>query len=115
MATNDFHEERLAKQIRELAAKFLELESNRQSLITVTSVKLLDRNKRATVYFTVLPDSKTDAALDFAKRKRSEFREYVKKNSQIGLVPFFDFDIDLGEKNRQRIDELSNQDDKAGE
>jgi ribosome-binding factor A len=107
-----YHNEKLAEQLRELAAKFIHRESNRSSLITVTSVRLSDRNKRATICVTAFPESKEDAAIDFIKRKRSEFREFVKDNSQIGLIPFFDFEVDLGEKNRQRIDELLNQDKK---
>ena len=46
--------------------------------------------------------------LAFAKRKRSEFREYLKKHSALQRLPTVDFEIDYGEKNRQRIDEISN-------
>jgi len=107
-----YHDERLAEQIRELAAEFIQRESNGRSLITVTSVRTFDENKNATVYFTVFPNDREADALDFLKRKRHDFKQYVKEKAPLGRVPFFDFEIDLGEKNRQRIEELSREDEK---
>lgn len=95
--------------IRELAAAFLQHESNGSSLITVTRVSLTDRLTKAIILISVLPEDKQDEALDFVRRKRAEFKEYVKKHAKIGRIPLFDFAIDFGEKNRQRIDELSNE------
>jgi ribosome-binding factor A len=103
------HEERLREHIRDLAARFLSLNGNGSSLITVTNVELTNRAKNATIFFTVFPDSFEKTALEFAKRKRSEFKEFVKENSEIGRIPLFDFEIDSGEKNRQRIDSLLNE------
>ena len=101
-------DEKMMGQIKELAARFFSMESNRTSLVTVTSVALADNGKEATVFFTVFPEDKEDAVLDFAKRKRSEFKHFIKEESRLGRIPFVDFEIDKGEKNRQRIDELSN-------
>lgn len=101
-------DEKMTEEIRHVSARFFSLESNRTSLVTVTSVHLADNGKEATVFFTVFPEDKEDAVLDFAKRKRSEFKHFVKQESRLGRIPFFDFAIDKGEKNRQRIDELSN-------
>ena len=106
-----YRQEKIIEQIHHLSADFLERESNRGSLITVTSVILSDDAKEATIYVTVLPDSKEKAALDFLKRRRSDFKEYFKKHSAIGRIPFFDFQIDLGQKNAIRIDELSKESD----
>ncbi len=103
----DAKEEKIKDHIKELAAQFLQRESNHLSLITVTAASMSKDGKSTMIFFTVLPDTKERAALDFAKRKRSEFREYVKANSRMQRIPFFDFAIDEGEKNRQRIDELS--------
>jgi ribosome-binding factor A len=100
---------RIKDEIHRLAAEFLQRESNYLSLITVTDISLSNKGTHVTIFFTVLPIEKEKAALDFIKRKRGEFRSYVMEKSRIGRVPFFDFEIDGGEKNRQRIDELSNE------
>ena len=84
----------------------MEKENNRTSLITVTSASVSRDFKKATVFITVLPDSKEKAALLFVKRKRSELRDYLKKFLKTRNAPFVDIEIDYGEKNRQRIDEL---------
>ncbi len=98
--------EKVANQIKELAAQFLGRENNRTSLITVIHASCSPDLKRATIFITVLPPEKEAAALGFVKRKRKELREFLKKNMPIKIIPFLDVAIDQGEKNRQRIDEL---------
>lgn len=100
-------DEKLKELIRETAAEFLQRESNYTSLITVTSVSVSDRGRRATIFITVLPEDKEEGALGLAKRKRGEFREFFSEKARVRALPFFDFAIDKGEKNRQHIDEIS--------
>src|ERR1035437_708897 len=97
---------RLKDIVQTLASQFIQLESNGTSLVTVTDVHIGDSGKQAVIFFTVLPKDKEKAALDFLKRQRSAFREYAMEKSRIGRIPFFDFEIDSGEKNRQKIDEI---------
>ena len=106
MSTRD---ERLKEILHDLGARFLILNGNASSLLTVTRVELTRDGKCATIFFTVFPDSFEKTALEFAKRKRSEFKEFVKENSKLGRIPQLDFEIDSGEKNRQKIDSLLNQ------
>jgi ribosome-binding factor A len=103
MSTRD---DRIREILRDLGARFLLLNSNGSSLITVTNVELTNRAKNATIFFTVFPTEFEKTALEFAKRKRSEFKEFVMEHSKLGRVPQLDFDIDTGEKNRQKIDDL---------
>ena len=98
--------EKVAELIKELAARFLERESNKTSLVTITGATCSPDLKRGTIFLTVLPDSKEEEVLEFAKRKRSEFRSFLKKSVDMKVIPFIDFEIDRGEKHRQRIDEL---------
>ena len=118
--------EKIKDLLQDLGARFLLLNGNGKSLLTVTNVELTSDGKRATIFFTVFPAKPTETgrpiqtgseyrdtfektALEFTKRKRSEFKEFVKENSQLGRIPLLDFEIDSGEKNRQRIDDLFNQ------
>lgn len=99
-------DEKLKDLIKEVAAKFLNIESNRVSMVTVTNALISKDGKYATIFFTVYPNEKEKAALDFAKRKRAEFRIFAKKNIRVGKIPFFNFEIDSGEKHRQKIDSI---------
>lgn len=98
--------EKVANLIKEKTAEFLGRENNGTSLITVTSATASPDLKRATVFITVLPENKEKTALLFAKRKRSEIREFLKKHLMTKMIPFIEIEIDRGEKNRQKIDEL---------
>ena len=99
--------EKLKEFIRIIAAEFIQRESNGTSLITITNVSLSDNGGQSTIYFTVLPADKEKAALDFLKRMRGEFRTHLMEKARMRRIPFFDFEIDFGEKNRQKIDEIS--------
>src|SRR5882724_6256866 len=100
-------DEKLKDLIKKVAAEFMQRESNYTSIITITDVAVSDRGQRAIIFFTVLPDSKEKGALGFAKRSRAEFREFFASKARMRALPFFDFEIDMGEKNRQHIDEIS--------
>jgi ribosome-binding factor A len=103
----DLKREKTTEIIRHLAAEFILREATPASLITVTRVALSDSAKVANIYFTTLPDSEQDTALKFLVRKAPEFKEYARDNSRIGILPELRFQIDYGERNRQRLDEIS--------
>lgn len=105
----DFRHEKVEGLIQKLAGEFIERESNRNSLITVTRVYIPSDLKRANILVTVLPEGQEENALNFLKRSRGEFKEYFKKHAKIGRIPFFDFELDKGEKLAQRIRELSDE------
>jgi ribosome-binding factor A len=101
--------EKKAEILHDLGARFLCLNENGSSLITVTRVNLTRDGKCATILFTVFPETFEKTALEFAKRKKGELIEFIKENSRLGRIPQIDFAIDSGEKNRQKIDVLLNQ------
>lgn len=99
--------DRMTSLIGRLAAEFFLLESGKQSLITVTQTTVSDDLKYATIFFTALPSDKEEEALALARRRASDIRRFVEEHARMGKVPFLNFAIDKGEKNRQRIEELS--------
>jgi ribosome-binding factor A len=101
------HSEQVNELIAHYAAQFLARESNHESLITVTRSSLSSDLKNVTVYLSVLPESHAEKALAFTKRSRSDFRDYLKEKTRLHPIPTVDFELDLGEKNRQRVDELT--------
>lgn len=91
----------------QLAGQFLAREASPQSLITITRAEMGPDMKVITFYISVFPPTAEKGALDFCKRERSAFREYVKEKSALNFPPTMDFELDFGEKNRQRIDDLT--------
>ena len=101
-------DDRMRGLLRNLAAEFLNRQSNRASLITVTDVNLTKDGRSAIILISVFPEDKAKGALDFVKRKRKDLREFIKTHGKLKRIPRFDFDIDYSEKNRQHIDKLLN-------
>lgn len=98
---------KLKEILRELAAEFFSRESNRQSLITITDVDVYAHGSRARILMTVLPTDQEQTAVAFAQRQVGDFKQYVMEKSRIGRIPFFEVALDVGEKNRQKMDEIS--------
>jgi len=103
---SEFRNEKIKNNIRELAAIYIEREAGVTSMITVTRVLLSEDGKRATIMVSVLPREKEKAAYGFIKRNLGDLRKSIGKSLRINPVPFLDVQIDEGEKNRQKIDEL---------
>ena len=105
---SEFRNEKIKNNIKELAAIYIEREAGTTSMITVTRVVLSQDGKRATIMVSVLPREKEKAAYGFIRRNLGELRKYVAKNLKINPIPFLNVEIDEGEKNRQKIDDLLN-------
>ena len=103
----EIKKEKIGEVIHRLAAEFVRDESSPASLLTITRVELSPPGKETKIFFTTFPESREDTALKFLIRKTPEFKKYVRDESRIGLVPLINFKIDYGERNRQRLDELS--------
>jgi len=73
-----------------LAAEFLQQNSNKSSLITVTGCTLGKEGKEAIIFISVLPEDKAVEALNFALRQRSEMRAYIRTHAKLGRLPFLD-------------------------
>ncbi len=103
---SEYRDEKIENRIKELAASYIEREAQNTSLITVTRVVLEGRNRYAKIMISVLPREKENAAYGFIKRNLGDMRKFVQSNLKIKPIPYLDVEIDEGEKNRQRIDEL---------
>jgi len=99
--------ERMRSILISLAAEFIQSVSNNTNLITVTGCDLSESERKAIILVSVLPETDADQVRAFLRRKRQAFKNYVKSHSKLRSIPAFDFQIDEGEKNRQRLDDLS--------
>lgn len=96
-----------AEEIRKHAGAFIAQEANRKSMITPTMVTASPDLKKVTVYVSIFPETSEEMGIHFLKRKRNDFRTFIKRNGYVKVLPFVDFEIDLGEKNRRAIDAIA--------
>jgi ribosome-binding factor A len=96
----------VANLIKEQAAKFIAAEANTDPMITVTRTDISPDYRQATIYITTLPEGREQDALIFLKRSGRELRRFVMKQSNLKIIPHLTFDLDVGERHRQHIDEL---------
>lgn len=86
--------ERIIEVLKVAASEFINRESNRRSMITVTNVALDRRGVEANIFVSVFPESGTHAATDFLNRNRDEFRDYLKKHTRLARLPRVAFHAD---------------------
>ncbi len=98
--------ERINKEMKKLFASFVEKESNKNSLVTITRCEISRDRKNIKVFFSVLPQDAEEQVLKFLNRRKWDARDYMKKRIKTRVIPFVEFVVDEGEKNRQKIDQL---------
>jgi len=97
----------MKKELMRLAALFFAQNSNRTSMITVTSINIAPDLKRATIGISVLPESHEEQAVLFAGRRTRDMRDFMGSQLKTKFIPRLEIVIDQGEKNRRRIEDLS--------
>ena len=107
MQNNSNRKFKLQEVLREVVSEYINRETNKTSLITVTRVDISPNLSSCDVYVSVFPESAEESAFNFLKRKRPEVKEAIKKRMNMRRIPFVDFKIDMGEKNRQKIEKIS--------
>lgn len=97
---------KVAALLAETTARFVLQEANTDPLITITRAEVSPDLKRATIFFTTIPEDKEGNALIFMKRSGGELRRYLATHMRLHHIPHLEFMIDYGERHRQHIDEL---------
>jgi ribosome-binding factor A len=98
--------DRISEELAHAAAKFIQQESNTNPMITVTHAELSQDFKNATVFVTVFPEDQEELSMDFLRRNVKDFRDFLKNETRLQHLPWLSFEIDGGEKSRQKIDKI---------
>ena len=101
-----YRQEKVAGRLQEIISIFLNKTASPKSVITVTHCEVGHDLKKVTAFLSVFPESSESEALEFVKRKRSELRALIANQMPIKTIPFVDFEIDAGEKNRLKIEKI---------
>ena len=102
--------ERVLSTLKKVLADFLREEGGSSLLITVTDLSISRDLKYSTVYISIFPESMEAETLMNLEKRKKEMRNFVKIHTRLKTLPFFDLKIDEKEKNRQKIDALSQKD-----
>jgi len=86
-----YKKEKLLSAIEHAAAEFINRESNRKSLITVTRAVFRENDRTVNVFISVLPEKETGAAVDFLSRQRDSFLEVLRKKIRTRELPYVYF------------------------
>lgn len=79
--------ERAEESLQKAVSEFINRESNRRSMITVTGAALDRRGAHANVFISVFPEKDLRGALDFLNRNRDELKRYLKAHMALRAIP----------------------------
>lgn len=91
---NKHRRENLTEFIKNCAGDFFARNTTGSSMITVTNVWISEDLRHADIFISVLPESKSDAALNFAKRQRTDLQKYVYSKIKLSHLPMFEIILD---------------------
>ncbi len=77
------------------------------ALVTVTHATISSDLRNVTIFVSIIPKSREAEMMQSLKRLRTDFHDSLKDKTVLRDVPTVDFQLDIGEENRQRIDELT--------
>ncbi len=87
------------------AGDWITRNSNRNSLITLTRTERSVDGKKLHIFYTVIPENQERPAHEFLTRHVDDIRDHVKKKMK-NQPPWFRFQLDTGERNRERVSDL---------
>ena len=104
-------QEKVCALLQNIVSSFISHESIALSgtLISVTKIEITSDFKKAKIFINVFPEDKEKETLNLLKNRLSDLKQYVKTRIKMKFLPFFEIEIDKGEKSRQRIEEILNQ------
>jgi ribosome-binding factor A len=91
---NKHRRENMTEFIKNSAGDFFARNTTGASMITVTNVHITPDLKHADIFISVLPESKQDAAFNFAKRMRTDLQKFVLSRVKLNHLPLFDIVLD---------------------
>lgn len=100
-------QERANSTIQRFVADFVERNIGEPNvLITILRVETNQSFTEVRIFLSVWPETKEKEVLKEIRGKRQDFYEYMKKKLKIKYMPEFRFEIDRGEKIRQKVEEI---------
>lgn len=103
-----FRQEKVCSLLQNITASFISREfiGIPGVLISVIKIEISNDFKKAKIFVSIFPEGKEKEIFKLLKRKLGDLREYVKSRAKMKFLPFFEIEIDQGEKKRQKIEEL---------
>lgn len=100
-------QEKINSFIRELVSEFiLKKIAVKNALITTTRADISSNLRNLKIFITVYPEKEENKALKELKNHYREWQEHLANNLKIKFLPYSEFLIDKGEKNRMKIEKL---------
>lgn len=92
--------------LRNIVSSFIGREFKNGAIITVTHVDVINDLKKAKIFISIFPDNKSDEIMKLLQNKSWDLKKYAQPLLKMKFLPEFEFEIDYGEKNRQKLEEI---------
>jgi ribosome-binding factor A len=102
----DIRDERTISTLKRFTAEWLNQNMPAGTLVTVTNFRLSRDHEGATVFVSVLPETKEEEVRESFRKQGHDLHDYLGKNIRMGHIPFVNLDIDYGEKNRRQVEKI---------
>lgn len=105
-----FRQEKIDSFLKGAAASFIERRIGISSgaIISVIKAKTSKDLKMTKIFVSIFPEDKEKEILFLLHKNLSGLRDYVKSQSKMKFLPFFEIEIDKSEKSRQKIERILN-------
>ncbi len=102
---NSRRQEKVNSLLRRFVSSFLVKEKG-SSIITITRIETSKDLKSAKIFISIFPESGELEIMNLLKAKIKELHEFIGPKIKMKFFPRLEFEIDKGEKERQKIEKL---------
>ncbi len=99
-------QEKFNSLLKNLISSFLCKELDKNCVMTITRVETPKDFKTAKIFISIFPENREKEIMKFLKSKAGDLRRYIGSQIKTKFLPFLEFEIDEGNKNVKRIEEL---------
>ena len=98
-------QEKVNSLLRRFVSSFLVKEKS-SAIVTITRIETSKDLKIAKIFISIFPESKETETIKLLKLKTGELHKFIGSRIKMKFLPHLEFEIDKGEKERQKIEKL---------
>ncbi len=98
-------QEKVNSLLRQFVSSFLVKEKG-SAIVTITRIETSKDLKIAKIFISIFPESKEIEMVKLLKSRIGELHRFIGSRIKMRFLPRLEFEIDKGEKERQKIEKL---------
>lgn len=105
-----FRKEKIISLLEKIVSSFVKSKVESGTIVSITGIEISNDLRKVKILISIFPENKEKETFNSLKDKEKDLRNYAKTRLKMKFLPSFEIEMDKGEKNRQRLEEILQKD-----